>query len=164
VTRKITRALARIKLGLQECLYLGNLDALRDWGHAKDYVRMQWMMLQQDKPDDFVIATGIQHSVRDFVDIAAKEIGIEIIWKGTGIDEKGYFKNKCIVRVDSRYFRPAEVKTLLGDATKAKKILGWSPEITFQELVSEMIAEDLYTAEKNLNLFNNGFETLNHHE
>jgi GDPmannose 4,6-dehydratase len=121
VTRKITRALARIKLGLQECLYLGNLDALRDWGHAKDYVRMQWMMLQQDKPDDFVIATGIQHSVRDFVDIAAKEIGIEIIWKGTGIDEKGYFNNKCIVQVDSRYFRPAEVETLLGDATKAKK-------------------------------------------
>jgi GDPmannose 4,6-dehydratase len=125
---------------------------------------MQWMMLQQDKPDDFVIATGIQHSVRDFVDIAAKEIGIEIIWKGTGIDEKGYFNNKCIVQVDSRYFRPAEVETLLGDATKAKKILGWSPEITFQELVSEMIAEDLRTAEKNLNLANNGFKTLSHHE
>src|ERR1017187_1121909 len=130
VTRKITRALARIKLGLQDCLYLGNLSARRDWGHAKDYVEVQWLMLQQDKPEDFVIATGVQYSVRDFVNAAAKEIGIAISWKGGGVDEKGYDANgKRIVAVDSRYFRPTEVETLLGDPTKAKEKLGWTPRI-----------------------------------
>jgi GDPmannose 4,6-dehydratase len=149
VTRKITRALAQIKLGLQDCLYLGNLDAKRDWGHAKDYIEMQWLMLQQDKPEDFVIATGIQYSVRDFVNAAAKEIGIEIKWSGHGIDEIGMDNNqKVIVRVDPRYFRPTEVETLLGDATKAQQKLGWFPKTTFEELVAEMALADLELAEK----------------
>ncbi len=149
VTRKITRALAQIKLGLQDCLYLGNLDAKRDWGHAKDYTEMQWLMLQQDKPEDFVIATGIQYSVRDFVNAAAKEIGIEIKWSGHGIDEIGMDNNqKVIVRVDPRYFRPTEVETLLGDATKAQQKLGWFPKTTFEELVAEMALADLELAEK----------------
>lgn len=148
VTRKITRALARIKLNVQECLYLGNLDAKRDWGHAKDYVVMQWMMLQQEKPEDFVIATNSQWSVRDFVNIAANELGIKITWKGSGVEEKGYDLNgKCIVAVDPRYFRPAEVETLLGDATKAKEKLGWTPKISFEELVKEMVQSDLLGAE-----------------
>jgi len=165
VTRKITRALARIKLGLQDCLYLGNLDALRDWGHAKDYVRMQWMMLQQDEPDDFVIATGVQYSVRDFVNAAANEIGIEISWKGSGVDEKGYDQQgKCIVAVDPRYFRPAEVETLLGDPSKAKDKLGWVPEITFDELVAEMMREDLKEAEKNALVKEHGYMAFNHNE
>ena len=148
VTRKITRALSRIKLQTQDCLYLGNLDAKRDWGHAKDYVIMQWMMLQQEKPEDFVIATGEQRSVRDFVNIAAHELGMTIIWKGRGIEEKGYDENgKCIVAVDPKYFRPAEVETLLGDATKAKEKLGWTPKISFAELVKEMVKTDYMVAE-----------------
>lgn len=148
VTRKITRALARIKLETQECLYLGNLDARRDWGHAKDYVIMQWMMLQQEKPEDFVIATNEQRSVRDFVNIAASELAMTITWKGHGINEKGFDKNgKCIVAVDAKYFRPAEVETLLGDATKAKVKLGWTPKITFSEMVAEMVRADYIVAE-----------------
>ncbi len=158
VTRKITRALARIKLNLQDCLYLGNMNALRDWGHAKDYVEMQWMMLQQDEPDDFVIATGVQYSVRDFVNAAAKEIGIAIIWKGSGVDEKGFDADgNCIVAVDPRYFRPAEVETLLGDPTKAKEKLGWVPKIGFKELVSEMIREDLISAERDVLVKKHGY-------
>ncbi len=149
VTRKITRALARIKLGLQECLYLGNMDALRDWGHARDYVQMMWMMLQQDAPDDFVIATGEQHSVREFVDAAAGELGINIAWKGEGVDETGADQEgRVIVRVDPRYFRPAEVETLLGDPSRAKQKLGWTPAIRFEELVAEMVREDLKGAER----------------
>lgn len=165
VTRKITRALARIKLGLQDCLYLGNLDSLRDWGHAKDYVEMQWLMLQQDNPEDFVIATGVQYSVRDFVNAAAAELGINIRWEGAGVDEKGYDANgHCIVAVDERYFRPAEVETLLGDASKAKEKLGWSPKITFQELVSEMVREDLKSAERDELVKRHGYVALNRHE
>jgi GDPmannose 4,6-dehydratase len=149
VTRKITRALARIKLGLQDCLYLGNMDAKRDWGHAKDYVEMQWLMLQQEQPEDFVIATGVQYSVRDFVDAAAKELGIAISWQGEGVGEKGFDANgKCIVAVDPHYFRPTEVETLLGDATKAKQKLGWIPKISFGQLVSEMVRVDLTAAER----------------
>ncbi|MBH83722.1 MAG: GDP-mannose 4,6-dehydratase [Flavobacteriales bacterium] len=156
VTRKITRALARIKLGVQECLYLGNLDAKRDWGHAKDYVFMQWLMLQQDTPQDFVIATGVQHSVRDFVNIASEEIGISISWKGEGQNEKGFDANgNCIVAIDPKYYRPSEVETLLGDASKAKKNLGWEPKISFKELVSEMINEDMNLAKKELFLKQN---------
>ena len=151
VTRKITRALARIHLGTQDCLYLGNMDSLRDWGHAKDYVVMQWMMLQQEKPEDFVIATNQQKSVRDFVNIAANELGMKITWRGTGTEEKGYDQNgKCIVAVDPRYFRPAEVETLLGDATKAKEKLGWVPKITFAQLVSEMVQMDLIVAKNEI--------------
>lgn len=145
VTRKITRALTAIKLGKQDCLYLGNMDAKRDWGHARDYVEMQWLMLQQDQPEDFVIATGIQYSVRDFVNAAAKELDIQIRWEGRGEHEKGFDQNgKCIVAVDPRYYRPAEVETLLGDATKAKEKLGWTPKITFENLVKEMICADLH--------------------
>jgi len=148
VTRKITRGLARIKLGLQDCLFLGNLDARRDWGHARDYVEMQWLMLQQDKPEDFVIATGIQHSVRDFVEVAAAEAGIRLEWRGAGADEGGYDENgRCIVAVDQRYYRPTEVQSLLGDPSAAKQKLGWSPKTSFIDLVSEMIREDLRLAE-----------------
>ncbi|MFJ3315447.1 GDP-mannose 4,6-dehydratase [Herbaspirillum huttiense] len=165
VTRKITRALSRIKLGLQECLFLGNLDAKRDWGHAKDYVEMQWMMLQQDTAEDFVIATGVQYSVREFVDAAAREIDLAITWKGQGVDEKGYDANgKCIVAVDPRYFRPAEVETLLGDATKAREKLGWTPKITFQELVSEMMREDMKSAQRDELVKKHGFDAYNFHE
>ncbi|MBT9371847.1 GDP-mannose 4,6-dehydratase [Rhizobium sp. CSW-27] len=165
VTRKITRALARIKLGLQDCLYLGNLDAKRDWGHAKDYVEMQWMMLQQEQPEDFVIATGVQYSVREFVDAGAKEIGLSITWKGEGVDEKGYDANgKCIVAVDPRYFRPTEVETLLGDPAKAKEKLGWVPKITFQELVAEMMREDLKAAERDELVKRHGFAAYDYHE
>jgi GDPmannose 4,6-dehydratase len=142
VTRKITRALARIKLGLQEKLFLGNLDAKRDWGHAKDFVEAQWLMLQQDYPDDFVISTGNQYSVRDFVNLACKELDIELTWKGKGLNEVGLSKNKEIIKVDPRYFRPTEVDTLLGDYSKAKKKLGWKPKITFNDLVKEMVKED----------------------
>jgi len=157
VTRKITRALSRIKLGSQKCLYLGNLDAKRDWGHAKDYVRMQWMMLQEDIPQDFVIATGVQYSVRDFVNLAAKEIDLLISWEGQGINEKGYDQDgNCIVSVDPKYFRPAEVETLLGDATQAKKVLGWEPEISFEELVSEMASEDMKIAKRDLLISKDG--------
>jgi GDPmannose 4,6-dehydratase len=165
VTRKITRALARIKLGLQDTLYLGNLNAKRDWGHAKDYVEMQWLMLQQDKPEDFVIATGEQFSVRQFVEAAAKEIGLALAWKGEGVDEKGYdAKGKCIVCVDPRYFRPTEVETLLGDATKAKEKLGWVPKIRFPELVAEMMREDLKAAERDELVKKHGFAAYDRHE
>jgi GDPmannose 4,6-dehydratase len=165
VTRKITRALARIKLGLQDCLYLGNLDALRDWGHAKDYVEAQWLMLQQDQPEDFVIATGVQYSVRDFVNAAAHELDISIIWQGRGAEEKGFDANgKCIVQVDPRYFRPTEVETLLGDPTKAKQKLGWVPKITFNELVSEMVREDLKSAERDELVKRHGYNTFDYHE
>lgn len=165
VTRKITRALARIKLGLQDCLYLGNMDAKRDWGHAKDYVEMQWLMLQQDQPEDFVIATGVQYSVREFVDIAAKELGIQVRWEGVGVDEKGYDANgQCIVAVDPRYFRPTEVETLLGDPSKAKEKLGWTPRTTFAELVQEMVQEDLRIAERDELTKKHGFSAFNYHE
>jgi GDPmannose 4,6-dehydratase len=165
VTRKITRALARIKLGLQDCLYLGNLDALRDWGHARDYVEMQWLMLQQDEPEDFVIATGVQYSVRDFVDCAANELGIQIRWDGEGVDEKGYDSSgKCIVKVDPRYFRPTEVETLLGDPSKAKDKLGWEPKTTFEELVSEMVQDDLKTAQRDELIKKHGFNAFDYHE
>ena len=165
VTRKITRALARIKLGLQECLYLGNLDALRDWGHAKDYVEMQWLMLQQDVAEDFVIATGVQYSVRDFVNEAAKELGIAITWQGQGIEEIGTdASGKVIVKVDSRYFRPTEVETLLGDPTTAKEKLGWVPKTTFYELVAEMVREDLKSAERDELVKKHGFSAYNYHE
>ena len=166
VTRKITRALARIKLGLQETLYLGNMDAKRDWGHAKDYVEMQWLMLQQDKPEDFTISTGVQYTVRDFVNAASKELGMELKWTGDGIDETGVdiSTGKTIVRVDSRYFRPTEVETLLGDSTKAREQLGWTPKISFEELVKEMVIHDLNEAKKD-NLCNQkGFSTYNYQE
>ncbi|AGA32377.1 GDP-mannose 4,6-dehydratase [Thioalkalivibrio nitratireducens DSM 14787] len=212
VTRKITRALARIKLGLQDTLYLGNLDAKRDWGHAKDYVEMQWLMLQQERPEDFVIATGQQYSVRDFVNAAAAELGMEIRWEGQGLNEKGYWPNRpttvtasspqgnaavhtpsslrggeadeavqpppglprasgprndgerAIIAVDPRYFRPTEVETLLGDPTKAREKLGWTPRITFQELVAEMVREDLAIAQRDDLVRNSGYTVMNHHE
>jgi GDPmannose 4,6-dehydratase len=165
VTRKITRALARIKLGLQDCLYLGNMDAKRDWGHAKDYVEMQWLMLQQDKADDFVIATGVQYSVRDFVDAAAKKLGMPIRWEGQGVNEKGYTADgKCVVAVDPRYFRPTEVETLLGDASKAREKLGWTPKISFDELVSEMVQSDLEAAERDELVKKHGYRTMDRHE
>lgn len=165
VTRKITRALARIKLGLQDSLYLGNLDALRDWGHAKDYVEMQWLMLQQEQAEDFVIATGVQYSVRDFVNAAAKELDIKVTWKGHDADEKGYDANgKCIVQVDPRYFRPTEVETLLGDPTKAREKLGWTPKITFDELVSEMIREDYKAAQRDELVKKHGYSAFDYHE
>jgi len=165
VTRKITRALARIKLGLQRCLYLGNLNALRDWGHARDYVEMQWLMLQQNQPEDFVIASGVQYSVRDFVNLAAKELEISIEWRGEGVDEKGYDPiGNCIVAVDPRYFRPTEVETLLGDPSKAKSKLGWEPKTSFEELVREMVREDLRSAEKDELIKNSGFPSFRRHE
>lgn len=165
VTRKITRALARIKLGLQEHLYLGNLNALRDWGHAKDYVEMQWLMLQQDQPEDYVIATGVQYSVRDFVNVAAKELGISMRWEGEGMHEKGFDNGgRCIVSVDPRYFRPTEVETLLGDPSKAKAKLGWAPKITFSELVKEMVREDLKTAERDELVKRHGYYANDYHE
>lgn len=165
VTRKITRALARIKLGLQECLYLGNMDAKRDWGHARDYIEMQWLMLQQDVAEDFVIATGVQYSVRDFVNAAAQEVGLQIDWKGEGLDEKGYdASGKCIVSVDPRYFRPAEVETLLGDASKAREKLGWVPQTSFSELVAEMMREDLKAAERDELVKKHGYATYDYHE
>jgi len=167
VTRKITRALARIKLGLQDCLYLGNLEAKRDWGHARDYIEAQWLMLQQDHPEDFVIATGVQYSVRDFVNAAAKELGMDIRWEGRGVDEKGFLssvKGNPIVQVDARYFRPTEVETLLGDATKAKEKLGWSPQTTFSDLVAEMVREDLKSAKRDELMKHHGYKPLDHHE
>jgi len=165
VTRKITRAISRIKLGLQDCLYLGNLDAKRDWGHAKDFVEMQWLVLQQDEPDDFVVATGQQYSVRDFVNTAATEVGITITWEGEGVDSKGYDQQgKCIVRVDSRYFRPTEVESLLGDPSKAKEKLNWQPKISFEELVKEMVREDMKIAERDDLVKSHGYRVLNFHE
>ena len=174
VTRKITRGLTRIALGLETCLYMGNIDALRDWGHAKDYVRMQWMMLQQEKPDDFVIATGIQYSVRNFITWVASDLGIEIEFSGKGIDEIATVSKvnneiapsinvgDVIMRIDPRYFRPAEVETLLGDPSKAKEKLGWVPEITVQEMCSEMVACDLAEAKKLHFLIKNGFDSYDH--
>jgi len=165
VTRKITRALARIKLGLQRCLYLGNLDARRDWGHARDYVEMMWLMLQQEQPEDYVIATGQQYSVRDFVDAASQELGIQIRWEGQGVDEKGYDDTgTCIVAVDPRYFRPTEVETLLGDAGKARRQLGWEPRTSFTELVAEMAREDLNDARRDELIRGQGFKPMDYHE
>jgi GDPmannose 4,6-dehydratase len=166
VTRKVTRALARIHEKLETCLYLGNLDSLRDWGHAKDFVRAQWLMLQQAEAEDFVIATGEQHSVREFVTSAALHLGIEVEWQGRGIDERGLNRQsgEVIVRVDSRYFRPTEVDTLLGDATKARTKLGWKPELSFETLVQEMVAEDLQLARRDATIAREGFKTFRHQE
>lgn len=173
VTRKITRALANIAMGIQDCLFLGNMDAKRDWGHAKDYVEMQWRMLQQDEPDDFVIATGKQYSVREFVDVAAKELGIILRWQGTGVDEVGIVDSiesldndlltsellgKTVIQVDPRYFRPTEVETLLGNPAKAKEKLGWEPTTSFEDLVTEMVAFDLDKAKRFSLLKNRGFD------
>ncbi len=166
VTRKITRGLARISLGLEHCLYLGNLDSLRDWGHAKDYVRAQWLMLQQETPDDYVIATGEQHSVREFVAAAGAELDMRIEWRGNGVDEQGIDAKtgRTIVRVDPRYFRPTEVETLLGDPTKAKTKLGWKPEHDFPELVREMVASDLEIARRDSVVLREGFRTYRYSE
>jgi GDPmannose 4,6-dehydratase len=189
VTRKITRALARIKLGLQDCLYLGNMDSLRDWGHARDYVEAQWLMLQQEQPEDFVIATGVQYSVRDFVNAAAKEIGMQLRWEGAGKEEQAVLlpspcgrgaggegikgegikaedtaSERVIVKVDPRYFRPTEVETLLGDPSKAKAKLGWTPKTTFAELVAEMVREDLKTAERDELVKKHGYAAFDYHE
>lgn len=170
VTRKITRGLSNIAQGLESCLYMGNMDALRDWGHAKDYVRMQWMMLQQDQPDDFVIATGVQYSVREFISWSAKELGVTLRFEGQGVDEVALVEKiegndapalkvgDIVVKVDPRYFRPAEVETLLGDPTKAKQVLGWVPEITTQEMCAEMVAADLKSAKRHALLKAHGFE------
>jgi GDPmannose 4,6-dehydratase len=181
VTRKITRALARIILGLQECTFLGNLNARRDWGHARDYVEMQWLMLQQDKPDDFVIASGVQHSVREFVERAAAVLGIHLRWEGEGVNEIGIVdsisssdssaeshkkiqEGQVIVRIDPRYFRPTEVESLLGDASKAKKMLGWEPKISFEALVREMVLGDLEVAKRDALVEKHGFKSFNYHE
>lgn len=179
VTRKITRAVTRLLFGLQDCLYLGNLDAKRDWGHARDYVQMQWLMLQQKQPEDFVIATGEQHSVREFVEAAARELGVTLRWEGEGVEEIGVVdsflpveevQNSCflpgavVVRVDPRYFRPTEVETLLGNPGKAKEKLGWQPETSFQELVAEMVRADLEEARRDELCRKEGFHVLDHHE
>jgi len=166
VTRKVTRGLARIRLGLQDCLYLGNLDARRDWGHARDYVAMQWLMLQQDEPDDYVIATGQQHSVREFVEAAARRLEITLRWEGAGVAERGYDARtgQLIVAVDPRYFRPAEVDALLGDPSKAREKLGWRPQVSFEQLVSEMVGEDLKLAERDAFCEREGYRTFNFHE
>ncbi len=190
VTRKITRALARIVLGLKECTYLGNLNAKRDWGHARDYVEMQWLMLQQDKPDDFVIASGVQHSVREFIEQAAGELGITLCWEGEGVDEigivdsfedrqsssalyddsgerlkiKGPKEGDVIIRIDPRYFRPTEVESLLGDPSKAKNELGWEPKISFEELVKEMVLADMEIAKRDELVEKHGFKSFNYHE
>lgn len=177
VTRKITRALARIVLGLQDCLHMGNLDAKRDWGHAKDYVEMQWLMLQQESPKDYVIATGVQYSVRDFIAASAKELGISLKWEGMGQSEVGIVTSlvgeakgsglepgAVVVRVDPRYFRPTEVETLLGDASRAREELGWTPKIPFAELVAEMVAADLEEAKRDALCRKKGFKTFNYHE
>ena len=158
VTRKITRGLANISQGLEDCLYMGNIDALRDWGHAKDYVRMQWLMLQQDKPEDFVIATGVQYSVRQFIEKAAAALGMPIRWEGEGINEVGYWNTQAVIRIDPRYFRPTEVETLLGDPSKAKEKLGWVPVITLDEMVQEMVAVDLAEARKQALLKQHGYD------
>jgi GDPmannose 4,6-dehydratase len=181
VTRKITRALARIALGLQECTYLGNLNARRDWGHARDYVEMQWLMLQQEKPDDFVIASGMQHSVRDFVERAAGELGINLRWEGEGVDEVGIVdsfaasqspvgdilkihEGQIIIKIDPRYFRPTEVESLLGDASKAKRELGWEPKISFDALVKEMVLADLEVSKRDALVEKHGYKSFNYHE
>jgi GDPmannose 4,6-dehydratase len=157
VTRKITRGLANISQGLEECLYMGNIDALRDWGHAKDYVRMQWMMLQQEQPEDFVIATGVQYSVRQFINWTAEALGMALRWQGEGVNEVAYWNDRPIVRIDPRYFRPTEVETLLGDPSKAKVKLGWVPEITAQQMCQEMVASDLQEAQRHALLKANGY-------
>ncbi len=163
VTRKVTRGLARVKLGLQDCLFLGNLDAKRDWGHARDYVEMQWLMLQQDEPDDYVIATGQQYSVREFVHAAAAELGMNLTWRGHGVDEQGWDeRGQCVVAVDPHYFRPAEVETLAGDATKARAKLGWEPKVSFHELVAEMVAGDLKLAQRDHLVANAGYRVHSH--
>ncbi|HEY4580198.1 MAG TPA: GDP-mannose 4,6-dehydratase [Candidatus Acidoferrales bacterium] len=165
VTRKITRAMARIKLGLQECLYLGNLNARRDWGHARDFVEAQWRMLQLPKPEDFVIATGEQHSVREFVEAVCMELGIKITWRGAGVNEKGNDgTGRCIVAVDPRYFRPTEVDALLGDASKARKKLGWTPKVKFQQLVAEMAQEDFKLAERDELVKRHGHKVFDRNE
>ena len=165
VSRKITRALARISLGLQDCFYLGNLEARRDWGHAREYVEAQWLMLQQEKPEDLVIATGEQHSVREFVVASAKELDMTLTWKGKGAEERGYDqKGRCIVAVDPNYFRPTEVESLLGDASRARQKLGWKPKVRFSELVAEMVREDLKEAERDQLVKRHGFETEQRHE
>ena len=165
VTRKITRALARIKLGLQDCLYLGNLDSMRDWGHARDYVEAMWLMLQQGQPEDFVIATGEQHSVREFVEVAACKLDIKIHWSGEGVDEKSINdKGEKVVAVDPRYFRPAEVETLLGDPSKARTKLGWSAKVSFEQLVEEMVTEDLKSAERDELVKRHGHRPYDYHE
>ena len=165
VTRKITRGLARIKTGLQDQLYLGNMDALRDWGHARDYVEMQWRMLQQNEPKDYVIATGEQHSVREFVELSAKYLGMDIRWEGKGVEEKGIDKEgNVIVAVDPRYYRPTEVETLLGDASKARRELGWKATVSFRDLVKEMVEEDLKIAEKDALVRKHGYSVFNFHE
>jgi GDPmannose 4,6-dehydratase len=158
VTRKITRGLARVKVGLQDCLFLGNLDAKRDWGHARDYVEMQWLMLQQETPDDYVIATGHQYHVREFVKAAAEDLGMELTWRGVGAEEKAFDRDgRCVVAVDPHYFRPAEVDTLMGDSSKAIRKLGWKAKTTFRELVAEMVAADLESAQKDLLVHNSGY-------
>jgi len=164
VTRKITRGLARIKLGLQKCLYLGNLNAKRDWGHAKDYVEMQWLMLQQETPEDFVIASGIQYSVRDFINQVSTILDINIKWKGQGLKEIGYWNNQEIIKIDPRYFRATEVETLLGDASKAKDKLGWEPKISFKKLVEEMTLADLESAKKSELINKHGYKIKNYFE
>jgi len=165
VTRKITRALARIKLGLQDRLYLGNMDAKRDWGHAKDYVEMQWLMLQQDAPEDFAIATGKQFSVREFVEVAAKYVDLEMRWEGEGVDEKGFDQNdNCIIEVDPRYFRPTEVETLLGDPSNAREKLGWTPKITFEEMVQEMMQNDMDLAKRDALVEKEGYKSFKYFE
>lgn len=165
VTRKVTRGLARIKVGLQDCVYLGNLDAQRDWGHARDFVEMQWRMLQQDVPEDFVIATGQQRSVREFVEAAAAHVDMTIEWRGTGEEERGYDQDgRCVVAVDPRYFRPSEVETLLGDASKAKEKLGWEPTVSFEQLVEEMMAADLEIAKRDELVKRHGFQVYTYHE
>jgi len=158
VTRKITRGLANIHQGLEDCLYMGNIDALRDWGHAKDYVRMQWMMLQQEQAEDFVIATGKQYSVRQFIEWSAAALGISLRWEGEGIDEVGYWNSRAIIKIDPRYFRPTEVETLLGDPSKAKSKLGWVPEISVQEMCEEMVTYDLAQAKQHALLKANGYQ------
>ena len=166
VSRKITRGLARIAMGLQDCLYLGNLDAKRDWGHARDYVEAQWLILQQPEPEDYVIATGEQHSVREFADLAGKELGFVIEWTGSGVDEVGIKSSDgaVVIRVDARYFRPTEVDDLLGDASKAREKLGWSPRVTFHELVKQMASEDLALAKRDALIKKKGFKVLNYYE
>jgi len=164
VTRKITRGLARIKMGLQDCLYLGNLDAKRDWGHARDYVELMWLMLQQDFPEDFVIATGEQFTVREFVSAAAKEIGIDLTWRGGGLEEKAFTADgRCVVAVDPGYIRPAEVDSLVGDATKARLKLGWKPKVSFRQMVAEMVESDLKAAERDRIVHENGYRVYSHH-
>lgn len=166
VTRKITRALARIKLGLQDCLYLGNLNARRDWGHARDYVEAQWLMLQQNEPRDFVIASGVQHSVRDFVNAAAAELEMGIVWQGEGVTETGTMAgtDQVVVRVDPRYFRPTEVEALLGDADRARRLLGWQPRTSFAELVQEMVREDLQASKRDELIKRHGYKSLDYFE